>query len=136
MRRRTVLAFLGAASVSLDIRAPAGAQSASRTPWIGFLGPVSDNPNVAAFRRGLRDRGWIEGQNLLVEYRWAQADQRVADAHAVELATMGLDLIVAPGAGAYDAARRATSILPIVFCTHGDPIGAGHVESLARPAGT
>jgi putative ABC transport system substrate-binding protein len=88
---------------------------------------------LEAFRQGLRDLGWVEGQNIIVEYRWAEGRfDRLPDLMA-ELVHLKVDLIVAPTSIYTGAARRATSTIPIVFVSHADPIGSGHVASLARP---
>jgi putative ABC transport system substrate-binding protein len=113
------------------------AQPAGRGPRVGFLW---DSPAVwphalDAFRRRLRELGWVEGQNITIEYRWAEGKFDRLPALAEELVRLKVDVIVAPTSIYTGAARRATSAIPIVFASHADPIGSGHVASLARPGG-
>jgi putative ABC transport system substrate-binding protein len=129
-------AFLITLSVGL-IAAPlgAGSQPAGRIHRIGFLW---DTPAVwphalEAFRQGLRDLGWVEGQNIGIEYRWAEGRfDRLADL-VDELIGLNVDLIVAPTSIYTGATMRRTSQIPIVFASHADPVGSGHVDSLGRP---
>jgi putative tryptophan/tyrosine transport system substrate-binding protein len=111
----------------------ASAQPIDRVPRIAFLGGQATTWD--ALQEGLRRLGWIEGQNIHIERRWTQAREDLAASHAEDLVRLKVDLIVT-GASTYaESARRATSTIPIVFCSHGDPVGAGHVASLARPGG-
>lgn len=107
-------------------------------PRIGSLGPSSpslERQNVEAFQHGLRDLGYIEGQSITIEYRWAEGqDDRLADL-AVELARLNVDAIVTSGTPDAAAAKQATKTIPIVMATGGDPVRAGVVASLARPGG-
>lgn len=92
-------------------------------------------PAIEALRQGLRERGYIEGQNIIVEYRWADGkDDRYAPL-AAELVSLGVDVIVTPGTQATIAAKQATSTIPIIVGTAGDLVGEGLVASLARPGG-
>ncbi|TMH04734.1 MAG: hypothetical protein E6H67_10200, partial [Betaproteobacteria bacterium] len=114
---------------------PVGAQQAGKVYRIGF---VWDSPAVwpnalEAFRQGLRDLGWVEGKNIVVEYRWAEGRFDRLPSLMDELVRLKVDLIVAPTSIYTGAAKRATSTIPIVFVSHADPIGSGHVASLARP---
>lgn len=132
--RRPVLAAL-ALLVLLTAPLVGGAQPSGKIHRIGFLW---DTPAVwphalEAFRQGLRDLGWVEGRNLAVEYRWAEGRFERLPALAEELVRLKVDLIVAPTSIYTGAARRATSTIPIVFASHADPIGSGHVGSLAHP---
>jgi len=119
---------------------PADAQQAGHIRRIGFLSlasppesSVDSAARVAAFRQGLRDFGWIEDQNLLMEYRYAEgSSERLRDL-AAELVRLKVDVIVAT-AGGTRAAKEATSTIPIVMSS-GDPVGDGYVASLARPGG-
>jgi putative ABC transport system substrate-binding protein len=113
----------------------AGAQQAGKVYRIGFLW---DTPAVwphalEAFRQGLRDLGWVEGQNIIVEYRWAEGRFDQLPKLVEELVRLKVDLIVAPTSIYTGAAKRATTTIPIVFASHADPIGSGHVASLGRP---
>jgi ABC-type uncharacterized transport system substrate-binding protein len=131
--RRTFLA-IGTAGLLL---APldAAAQRAGKVYRIGFLW---DSPAVwphalEAFRQGLRDLGWVEGRNIVIEYRWTEGRFDRLPSLVEELVRLKVDLIVAPTSIYTGAAKRATSTIPIVFASHADPIGSGHVTSLARP---
>jgi ABC-type uncharacterized transport system substrate-binding protein len=113
------------------------AQAPGKLYRIGFLW---DSPTVwpkalEAFRRGLRDLGWVEGRTVIIDYRWADGHFDRLPALAEELVRLKVDVIVAPTSIYAGAARRATSTIPIVFASHADPIGSGHVASLARPGG-
>ena len=107
-------------------------------PVIGFLGsgwPDPNEANMAAFHRGLSEAGYVEGQNLAIEYRWAEGLYDRLPALAADLVGRQVDVIVASGVPATRAARSATSTIPIVFGVGTDPIGDGIVASLARPGG-
>jgi putative ABC transport system substrate-binding protein len=107
-------------------------------PVIGFLGgeaPDALAANVAAFRRGLVETGYIEGQNLAIEYRWAEGRYDRLPGLAADLVGRKVDVIVTYGASAIAAAKRTTSTIPIVFFGGGDPVATGLVASLARPGG-
>jgi putative ABC transport system substrate-binding protein len=113
----------------------AAAQQAGKVYRIGFLW---DTPAVwpnalEAFRQGLRELGWIEGQNIVIEYRWTEGRFDRLPTLVEELVRLKVDLIVAPTSIYTGAAKRATSTIPIVFASHADPIGSAHVASLARP---
>ena len=113
------------------------AQGAGRIYRIGFLW---DSPAVwpnalDGFRQGLRDLGWVEGRNVTIEYRWAEGHFDRLPALAEELVRLKVDVMVAPTSIYTGAAKRATSTIPIVFMSHADPIGSGHVASLSRPGG-
>jgi len=129
-------AFLATAAGGL-LLAPLGAaaQQGGKVYRIGFLW---DSPAVwphalEAFRQGLRNLGWVEGQNIVVEYRWTEGRFERLPSLVEELVRLKVDLIVAPTSIYTGAAKRATSTIPIVFASHADPIGSGHVASLARP---
>jgi len=133
--RRAVLATVtsGLVVVPLGVRA----QQAGKVYRVGFLW---DSPAVwphalEGFRRGLRDLGWVEGKNIAIEYRWAEGRFERLNGLAEELVRLKVDVIVAPTSIYAAAAKRATSTIPIVFASHADPIGSGHVASLARPGG-
>lgn len=134
-RRNAVFALL-----ALGITPPAAeAQQTGKVYRIGFLGNTRSTPEflvgVEAFRQGLRERGWVEGQNILIEYRWAEGKFDRLPELAAELVRLNVDLIFAQSSIYVEAARRATLTIPIVFSTHADPVGTGHVASLRRPGG-
>jgi putative ABC transport system substrate-binding protein len=123
----------GAAAWPLAVHA----QEASQVARIGFLGlaPASASASrVAALRAGLRDHGYVEGRNIAIEFRWADTVGQLPE-FAAELARMNVDVIFAQSSTMVEAARNATHTIPIVFAVHADPIGLGHVASLARPGG-
>ena len=135
MNRRAFVTGLGAV-----LAAPRGvlAQQAGKLWRIGFLGVGLPNQNddlVQALREGLRDAGFVEGRNLLIEFRWAeQRYERLPDL-AVELIRLGVDVIFAPGDPPAHAAKQATTKVPIVFTGATDPVANGFVASLSRPGG-
>jgi putative tryptophan/tyrosine transport system substrate-binding protein len=117
----------------------ADAQQAGKVPRIGFLGVTSpsDRPHhVDAFRQRLRELGWVEGQNIVIDYRYAEGRvDRLPDL-AAELVRLKVDLIVASaGTQAATAAKNATETIPIVMIYVRDPVGNGLIASLARPGG-
>ena len=104
---------------------------------IGFLwdGPDVFPDSIEAFRRGLRDLGYVEGRNLTIEYRWAHGKPERMRELADELVRLKVDVIVAPSSVYTSAAKQATSTIPVVFVSHADPLRSGHVATLARPGG-
>jgi putative ABC transport system substrate-binding protein len=109
-------------------------------PVVGFLGGGSPGPNapfVAAFHQGLSETGYVEGQNVAIEYRWAEGQYDRLPAMAADLVSRKVDLIVAMTGGPAPAlaAKNATSAIPIIFSMGGDPIALGLVASLSRPGG-
>jgi putative ABC transport system substrate-binding protein len=135
MDRRTFIASMVGAGLSAPLAARA--QQAGRVHRVGFLWdtPAMFPDAIEAFRRGLRDLGWVEGQNIVIEHRWSEGRfDRLRDL-AEELVRLKVDVIVAPSSIYTGAAKRATSTIPIIFVSHADPIGSGHVASLARPGG-
>jgi putative ABC transport system substrate-binding protein len=111
-------------------------QQAGKVPRIGVLTFTQMTAALQqAFRQGLRDHGYVEGQNILVEWRAAEGRPDRAKALAVELVQLKVDVIVANLTPAVQAAKDATSTIPIVMASAGDPVGTGFVASLARPGG-
>jgi putative tryptophan/tyrosine transport system substrate-binding protein len=133
MRRRELIILLGAAAVARQLAA-VGQQNAM---VVGYLNPArpTRQPFAAAFRQGLSDGGYIEGQNLAIEYRWAEDDFDRLPALAADLVGRDVDLIAAVGGEAAFAAKSATSTIPILFMAVGDPVGEGLVVSLAPARG-
>jgi putative ABC transport system substrate-binding protein len=116
----------------------ADAQPAGNVPRVAYLNAssaASATWAVKAFQLGLRELGYIEGQNILVEYRWADGQFERLPALAAELTRSNVDVIVAQNTSAALAAKNATSTIPIIVVTAGDPVGSGLVSSLARPGG-
>ena len=114
------------------------AQQAGKVPRIGWLGgPTRESaePYVQAFQRGLKDLGWIEGQNIVIEWRFADGRAERLPDLAAELVRRQADVIVAPSTPTALAAKNATKTIPIVTVAVGDPVGLGLVASLARPEG-
>jgi len=136
MNRR---AFISGVTLSL-LAAPfaAEAQQPAKVTRIGFLATtnLATNPHLQeAFLQGLRDLGYVEGRNVVIEYRDAEGKLERLPALAAELVALKVDVIVAPGTPQALAAKQATRTVPIVFAVAGDPVGSGLVTSLARPGG-
>ena len=132
MRRREFIAGLSAAAWPVVARA-----QRPTLPVVGFLNTASPDgyaPMVAAFRQGLKETGYVEGQNVAVEYRWAEGQYDRVSAMAAELVRRQVAVIVANTPGNL-AAKAATTTIPIVFSTSGDPVRMGLVASLSRPGG-
>jgi putative tryptophan/tyrosine transport system substrate-binding protein len=136
VKRREFITLLGGAALAQPLAARA--QQVGKLPTIGFLGPLSQSamsPWTAAFVQRLRELGWLEGRTVAIEYRWGEGrDERFVEI-AAEFVRLKVDVIVTGGTAAVIAAKQATSVIPIVFGTAGDPVGTGLVASLARPGG-
>ena len=117
----------------------AEAQQGGKVYRIGILGEKASDPSEArlwqAFRLELGRRGWIEGKNIVIESRWAEGNSARLPELAADLVRLRVDLIVTRGSIFVQAAKAATSSIPIVFTSHADPVSTGHVASLARPGG-
>jgi len=137
MRRREFITLLGsgaAAAWPLSTRA----QQAAKPPIIGYLSPTAASTEgqwSPAFVRRLHELGWIEGRTVEIEYRWAEGHAERLSAFADELVRLKVSVIVTSATPPTIAAKRATSVIPIVFAVSGDPVGTGLVASLARPGG-
>ncbi len=133
MKRRELMLLLGGA-----VTAPRALRAQQKAmPVIGYLSsgsPGPNAPNVAAFRQGLSETGYVEEKNVAIEYRWAEGSYDRLPALAVNLVDLKVDVIVASGAAVL-VAKGATSTIPIVFFGGGDPVAAGWATSLARPGG-
>jgi putative tryptophan/tyrosine transport system substrate-binding protein len=136
MNRRDFITLLGGAAAAWPVTARA--QRVDALPTIGVLSPATpaaDGPWWAIFAGRLRALGWIEGRTVAIEYRWAEGrDERFSDI-AAEFVRLNVNVIVTGGTVAVQAAKRQTSIIPIVFDGVGDPVGVGLVASLSRPGG-
>ncbi len=135
MRRRDFIALVSGAAAS-PIAAPIAsrAEQKHKVARIGFLSLFRSGSarHVEAFRAGLRDLGYVEGNDFVIEFRWAQRADELPKL-AAELVDMNVDVIFAPSSIQVEPARQATKTIPIVFAADADPVGLGHVASLARP---
>jgi putative ABC transport system substrate-binding protein len=117
---------------------PAQAQQTTKIPRIGYLALASLaalSTRIELFRQGLRELGYVEGKNIIIEFRSAEGKLDRLPAVAAELVRLKVDIIVTPGAAGTRAAKEATVTIPIVMTQVGDPVGSGFVASLARPGG-
>jgi len=133
MRRRQFLGAIGGAAVFLPLMGHA--QKLGRNPRIGYLSPARLPQLLQALHDGLHELGYIEGQNIVFDYRFAEGQAKTLDELAADLVRLGPDVIVTVASGAALAAKRATTTIPIVMATVGEPVGIGLVASLARPGG-
>ena len=137
MNRRAFVTGLGAVLATPLV---AGAQQAGKVPRIGLLSPGNSvreatNPRMQAFYQGLRDLGWIEGQNVAFERRYAEDDFDRLTGLATDLARLKVDVIVTASTAPAKAAKTATGTIPVVMIDPGDPVATGLVASLAHPGG-
>jgi ABC-type uncharacterized transport system substrate-binding protein len=135
MPRRAFMAVIAGGLLAAPL--VVGAQQGGKAPHVGVLGATSaeDLPQSEGLRHGLRERGYVEGQNIVLEYRWAQGRFERLPGLAAELAPLKPAVIIAFVTQASLAARKATSTVPIVMVAVGDPVAAGLVASLTRPGG-
>ena len=141
MRFSTVGLVATLALVLLLVPLASDAQQATKVPQVGRLLSVGSptagpDPSFEAFRQGLRELGYVEGQNVVIADRYAEGSQERLRDLAAELARLPVDVIVAEGAAAIRAAQHATRTIPIVMAATADPVGLGFVASLAQPGGT
>jgi ABC-type uncharacterized transport system substrate-binding protein len=135
MNRRSAL-ILGLALFTAPLAAEA--QQAAKVLRIGFLGNSTaalEANLVGPFREGLRELGYVEGRNILIEYRWAEGKNERLPALIAELIALKVDVIVTAGTPAALAVKKATTSIPLVMAAVGDPVGVGLVASLAQPGG-
>src|SRR5215475_2126843 len=136
MKRREFITLLGGTAAAWPLAARA--QRAANMPTIGYLGPAThavESQRVAAFVQRLRELGWIENRTIAIEYRWAEGREERFTEIAAEFVRVKVDVIFTYATPPVIAAKRATSVIPIVFAVAGDPVNAGLVASLARPGG-
>jgi putative tryptophan/tyrosine transport system substrate-binding protein len=132
MKRRQFITLLGGAAAAWPLAARAQQQKAAR---IGVLVPANPEPFWSEFRVGLREQGYIEGQNIAFEFRSAEGKPERLRGLADELVRLKVDIIVAHQTPSVTAARHATTEIPIVMAAAGDPVGTGLISSLVRPGG-
>jgi putative ABC transport system substrate-binding protein len=138
MRTRTAVSLVLWALSLLTTPLAATAQHAGRTVTVGYLGnasPTLEATLVDAFREGLRELGYVEGQNLVIRYQWAEGQQERHAVLAQELVRLQPDVLLTAGTPGTLAAKQATQSIPIVTAIAGDPVAAGLVASLAQPGG-
>jgi putative ABC transport system substrate-binding protein len=136
MNRREFITLLGGVAASWPLAA--GAQQSGKVYRVGFLGVTSEAEyarQVEALKRGLRQLGYEEGKNLIIEYRWAESRYDRLPDLAAELVKLRIEVLVAHSTPGVRPAKQATSTIPIVMAIVGDPVAAGLVESLPRPGG-
>jgi putative ABC transport system substrate-binding protein len=136
MRKAGVISVL--LVLLLAVAVIAEAQQSTKVPRIGHLSGTSRSASLArveAFRQGLRELGYVEGKNIVIEWRYAEGKADRLPGLAAELVGLKVDIIVTTGPIVTRAAKEATSTIPIVMTNEGDPVGTGFVASLARPGG-
>jgi len=137
MERRRFIEVIAGGLLAAPLAAEA--QQAGKVYRVGILGEKASDPSEVRlwreFRLGLRELGWIEGKNILIEDRWVEGNYARIPELAADLVRLKVDVIVTRGSTYVQGVKRATSSIPIVFLIHADPVATGHVASLARPGG-
>jgi putative ABC transport system substrate-binding protein len=137
MKKRITILALGAMLFALTF--PVAAQQPTKIPRIGYVSgtgdPKNPGPQIDAFRQGLRDLGYIEGKNIVIEYRYEDGKPERAPSLVAELIQLNVDVLVAVPSPAIRAAKQTTKTIPIVMLTTADPMATGLIDSLARPGG-
>ena len=135
MKRREFITLLGGSAAAWPLAARA---QQPKLPTVGFLGsgaPTTQGLSSSAFAQRLRELGWIEGRTFAIEYRWTEGRSERYAEFAAEFVRLKVDVIFTTGTPAAIAAKRATTLIPIVFAGVANPVGGGLVASLARPGG-
>ena len=135
---KNIFSLIAVIVVLVGCGAIAEAQQPKKVPRIGFLGanfPSTNPARYEAFRQGLRELGYVEGKNIVIEWRWAEGKTERLPDLAAELVRLKVDVIVTAGPAVTRIAKEATTSIPIVMPQGGDPVGSGFVASLARPGG-
>ncbi len=134
MKRRAFITLLGGAAAAWPIAAHAQqASKAARIGYLAFRSPISADD---AFLKGLFELGWVEGQNIVIERRFAVGNAEQLKGSAAELVRLKVDVIVTAASAPTKVAKEATASIPIVFANAGDPVGQGFVQSFRVPGGT
>src|SRR5262245_24328783 len=135
---RNKILYLGLGAMLFALGVSAQAQQPKKVPRIGYLSSGSPSTNLGylqAFLQGLRELGYVEGKNVLIEYKWAEGRFERMPELAEELVRLKVDIILAPNSAIARAAKKATTTIPIVMTNAGNPFGEGLVASLAHPGG-
>ena len=137
MKRKISILTLSAMVFALSF--PSQAQQPTKVPRIGYVTVTDDlsspSPNLQAFRQGLRDLGYVEGKNIVIEFRSAEGKPDRIPSLVTELVQLKVDVLVSQATGGILAAKQATKTIPIVMVTVQDPVARGLIDSLARPGG-
>ena len=138
MRRRALVATLGGAAIAWPLLGRTQQINQMRRVGVLMLLAAEDavaKARIVAFRQSLRQLGWIDGNNLQIDYRWSTGDSDQVRKDAVDLVALAPDVLLATGSSSVAALQQATRTVPIVFALVSDPVGAGFVDSLPRPGG-